>query len=71
MSRGSARTLGVIPQHLVDYEVADTDSDELVVVDTMRERKALMDASADAARTDGDTGGGMRALPRDSGPVDD
>jgi uncharacterized protein (TIGR00730 family) len=43
-----ARTLGVIPQHLVDYEVADTDSDELVVVETMRERKALMDASADA-----------------------
>ncbi|MDQ1720325.1 MAG: hypothetical protein QOI26_59 [Pseudonocardiales bacterium] len=43
-----ARTLGVIPQHLVDYEVADTDSDELLVVDTMRERKALMDAHADA-----------------------
>jgi uncharacterized protein (TIGR00730 family) len=43
-----ARTLGIIPQHLVDYEVADTDSDELVVVDTMRERKALMDAHADA-----------------------
>lgn len=43
-----AATLGVIPQHLVDYEVADTDSDELVVVQTMRERKALMDASADA-----------------------
>jgi uncharacterized protein (TIGR00730 family) len=43
-----APTLGVIPQHLVDYEVADTDSDELVVVETMRERKALMDASADA-----------------------
>lgn len=43
-----AATLGVIPQHLVDYEVADTDSDELVVVETMRERKALMDAHADA-----------------------
>jgi uncharacterized protein (TIGR00730 family) len=43
-----ASTLGVIPQHLVDYEVADTDSDELVVVETMRERKALMDAHADA-----------------------
>src|ERR671929_124285 len=26
---------------------------------------------AEAARTDGDTGGGMRTLPRDSGPVDD
>ena len=43
-----AHTVGVIPQHLVDYEVADTDSDELVVVETMRERKALMDAHADA-----------------------
>jgi uncharacterized protein (TIGR00730 family) len=43
-----ARTLGVIPHHLVSYEVADNDSDELLVVDTMRERKALMDAHADA-----------------------
>jgi uncharacterized protein (TIGR00730 family) len=43
-----AHTLGVIPQHLVGYEVADDDADELVVVDTMRERKALMDLHADA-----------------------
>ncbi len=43
-----ARTVGVIPQHLVGYEVADTEADELLVVDTMRERKALMDAHADA-----------------------
>jgi uncharacterized protein (TIGR00730 family) len=43
-----ASTLGVIPRHLVDFEVADTSSDELVVVETMRERKALMDAHADA-----------------------
>jgi uncharacterized protein (TIGR00730 family) len=43
-----AHTLGVIPQHLVPFEVADTDADELVVVDTMRERKARMDAAADA-----------------------
>jgi uncharacterized protein (TIGR00730 family) len=43
-----AYTLGVIPQHLMAYEVADVDADELVVVDTMRERKALMDAHADA-----------------------
>jgi uncharacterized protein (TIGR00730 family) len=42
-----AGTLGVIPQHLVDYEIADTDSGELLVVDTMRERKALMDAHAE------------------------
>ena len=45
--RHGARTVGVIPQHLVAYEVADTDADELLVVDTMRERKALMDAHAD------------------------
>ncbi|MGX7678217.1 LOG family protein [Jatrophihabitans sp. DSM 45814] len=42
-----AHTLGVIPQHLIPYEVADNDADELVVVDTMRERKAIMDAHAD------------------------
>jgi len=42
-----AYTLGVIPQHLVSAEVADHDADELVVVDTMRDRKALMDAHAD------------------------
>jgi uncharacterized protein (TIGR00730 family) len=40
-------TLGVIPQHLVGYEVADDAADELVVVDTMRERKRLMDEAAD------------------------
>ena len=43
-----ARTLGVIPRHLVAFEVADDDADELVVVETMRERKALMDSRSDA-----------------------
>lgn len=43
---GGARTLGVIPRALVDLEVADTDADELT--ETMRERKALMDAHATA-----------------------
>lgn len=42
-----AHTLGVIPQHLVGFEVADDDADELVVVETMRERKRLMDEAAD------------------------
>ena len=41
-------TIGVIPQALVDLEVADDDADELLVTETMRERKALMDAKADA-----------------------
>jgi uncharacterized protein (TIGR00730 family) len=45
---GGARTTGVIPQALVDLEWADHDSDELLIVDTMRERKALMEAHADA-----------------------
>lgn len=45
---GGARTLGVIPQAMVAWERADRAADELLVVDTMRERKALMDAHADA-----------------------
>jgi uncharacterized protein (TIGR00730 family) len=40
-------TLGVIPQHLISAEVADHDADELLIVDTMRERKAVMDAHAE------------------------
>jgi hypothetical protein len=46
--RGGARTVGVIPRALVDREWADHDADEMLVVDTMRERKALMEAHADA-----------------------
>ena len=45
---GGGRTLGVIPQALVDLEVADDGADELVVVDDMRSRKATMDARSDA-----------------------
>jgi uncharacterized protein (TIGR00730 family) len=45
---GGARTIGVIPRALVDREWADHDSDELLIVDTMRDRKALMEAHADA-----------------------
>lgn len=36
---GGARTIGVIPQALVDMEIADRDADELVVTRDMRERK--------------------------------
>lgn len=46
--KGGARTTGVIPRSMVEREWADHDSDELLVVDTMRERKALMEAHADA-----------------------
>ena len=41
-------TVGVIPKPLVHREVADTDADELVVTDTMRERKQVMEDRADA-----------------------
>ena len=45
---GGARTVGVIPRSLVGRESADDGVDELLVTDTMRERKALMEAHADA-----------------------
>lgn len=45
---GGAHTTGVIPEHLMPLEVADTDADELVVVGTMRERKREMDERSDA-----------------------
>ncbi|GGC69338.1 TIGR00730 family Rossman fold protein [Hoyosella rhizosphaerae] len=43
-----AWTVGVIPKALVHREVADTDADELIVTDTMRQRKKHMEARADA-----------------------
>ncbi|WP_375476937.1 TIGR00730 family Rossman fold protein [uncultured Jatrophihabitans sp.] len=45
---GGAHTVGVIPRHLMAYEVADVEADELIVVETMRERKRLMDERSDA-----------------------
>lgn len=42
------RTVGVIPKALVHREVADVDADELVVTDTMRARKQVMEDRADA-----------------------
>jgi uncharacterized protein (TIGR00730 family) len=45
---GGARTVGVIPRSLLDREVGDEDADEMVVVETMRERKAEMDRRSDA-----------------------
>src|SRR3984957_6313327 len=41
-------TVGVIPKMLVRREVADHDADELIVTDTMRERKQIMEDRADA-----------------------
>lgn len=45
---GGSSTVGVIPRSLVDSEIADAASTELHIVETMRERKALMEARADA-----------------------
>lgn len=41
-------TVGVIPKALVHREMADVDADELIVTDTMRQRKQVMEARADA-----------------------
>ena len=48
---GGARTVGVIPQALRDWEVADESADELVVTMDMRTRKGEMDGRADAFLT--------------------
>jgi uncharacterized protein (TIGR00730 family) len=45
---GGARTVGVIPEALLDLEVADDDADELVVTPDMRARKGEMDRRSDA-----------------------
>ncbi|MBF6535633.1 TIGR00730 family Rossman fold protein [Nocardia farcinica] len=48
---GGANTVGVIPKHLVHKEVADVEADELIVTDTMRQRKQIMEDRADAFLT--------------------
>jgi uncharacterized protein (TIGR00730 family) len=45
---GGGHTVGVIPQSLVDLEVADTDADELVVTEGMAARKTVMIDRSDA-----------------------
>jgi uncharacterized protein (TIGR00730 family) len=46
--RAGGHTIGAIPQSLVDREVADVDSDELVITDGMAARKIVMVDRADA-----------------------
>ncbi len=46
-SRGG-RTVGVIPKALVHRELADVEADELIVTDTMRQRKQVMEDRSDA-----------------------
>ena len=45
---GGGRTVGVIPKALVHRELADIEADELIVTDTMRERKQVMEDRSDA-----------------------
>ena len=47
-AQAGGRVLGVMPRALVAREVANTDCDELVVVETMHERKAIMAERSDA-----------------------
>ena len=42
------QVVGITPQYFVDEGVADTLCDELIVTDTMRERKRLLEKHADA-----------------------
>src|SRR3954466_12936449 len=48
---GGAHTLGVTPQALGDLEVADTDSDELIITTDMGARKNVMIERSDAFLT--------------------
>lgn len=48
---GGARTVGVIPEGLLAWEVADEDADELIVTPDMRVRKGEMDRRADGFLT--------------------
>ena len=45
---GGGSTLGVIPRSMTDREIPDDGADQLVVVETMRERKRVMDENSDA-----------------------
>lgn len=46
--QAGAETFGVIPQHLVDWEVGKTDLTTYVVTETMHERKKVMFMNCDA-----------------------
>jgi uncharacterized protein (TIGR00730 family) len=61
MQEAGGRILGVIPQHLVDWEVGKSDLDEYFVTETMHERKKLMFERSDA----------VIALPGGTGTLDE
>ncbi|MBI3878031.1 MAG: TIGR00730 family Rossman fold protein [Verrucomicrobia bacterium] len=45
--RHGGRVVGVIPRFMVDKELAYREADELLIVETMRERKAVIESRAD------------------------
>ena len=61
MQKAGGRILGIVPQHLVDWEVGKRDIDEYFVVETMHERKKLMFDRSDA----------VIALPGGPGTLDE
>ena len=58
---GGGRVIGIIPRLLMTAEIAQTGCDELHVVETLHERKAMMHARADA----------IVALPGSIGTLDE
>lgn len=58
---GGADTFGVIPRHLVDWEVGKTDLTRYVVTETMHERKKVMFMNCDA----------VAVLPGGAGSLDE
>ena len=59
--KGRAKVTGIIPRVLADQEVAFTELDDLILVDTMHERKARMAELAD----------GFIAMPGGYGTLDE
>ena len=61
MHEAGGRIMGVIPQHLVDWEIGKSDLDECFVTETMHQRKSLMFERSDA----------VVALPGGTGTLDE
>lgn len=47
-SQNSAKTLGVIPDHLISHEKGNRDLDQFIVTENMHERKKVMYMNSDA-----------------------
>ena len=58
---GGGKTIGIMPRHLAQHEIAHTGLSELVLVDTLAERKHIMSERCDA----------FVALPGGAGTLDE